>query len=195
MTDAVAPSPVTAKAVALGAVLVLAPLGAGAAILLLRGGGESLVRAGFVAEARWRDGTPRVLSRVQAEAGVVTRTLCARTASDREIGCGDLRNDQPWDGLFADWIEPPDPAKAEPVLGGVRRFRAGQRHGIWESYLADGSVLVEMEYADDRLVGRRVRGADGTLRTMTLPDPLPPGALPVSPAVLRPSGLPTRVAP
>ena len=184
--DPGASKPVSPKAIALGAVLVLAPLGAGVGFLLVRSGGESLVRAGFVADARWRNGTPRILSKASVEGSTRSRTLCTRTASDREIGCGDLRNEQPWDGLFADWVDPPDPAKAEPLLGGVRRFRAGKRHGRWETYLADGSVLVELEYADDKLVGRRVRGADGSLRAMTLPDPLPAGTLPASPDVLRP---------
>ncbi len=167
------------KALALGALLVGIPI-AGGLFLLTRGGTDVSVPIppGLVTDATWANGQARALSRARTEGSTVVRTICARAADGRDLACGELRDDLPWNGSFIDWIVP---GTGDPLMGGVRRYRDGKRQGLWQTFAHDGSVLVEMDYEADRLLQRRVRTGTGELRTPTLPDHMPKGVLPVTP--------------
>lgn len=170
----------------LGALLVLAPAGL-AAVLLTRGPEPAQVPEDHVPLESWPDGAPRVTSREWAEGGLSWEELCSFGPDGAAHGCGRLRDGEPWDGTFVDWMDRGlDPkAGAGRRLSQKRRYRDGQRHGTWQTFDPDGAVAIQLEYEQGRLASRKIRAPDGTLAVPPpLPEHLPAGTLPVRPDVV-----------
>ncbi|HEY3448372.1 MAG TPA: hypothetical protein VGK67_18590 [Myxococcales bacterium] len=169
--------PPAGQRLALGLLLLLPPLVL-AAVLLYRATASPAgvgVGAGPTATSRWPNGRPKQSTRDWKEGDRRIQERCGFAEDGAALGCAVLKDGEPWDGVLVDFAG--DDPSAQ--LNEIRRFDRGRRHGTWRSFLPGGEVAVELEYDSDRLVSRKVRGADGTLRPAAEPAArLPGGSLP-----------------
>jgi hypothetical protein len=112
-------------------------------------GGLPVDRGPLVPLDRWPDGKPRVTARDWTEGEATLEELCHFDVTGVALGCGTLRDGQPWDGVHVAWHAPVGGGTDGPSRPSrVGTYRNGVRHGSWKTYRADGTLLMEVSYRD-----------------------------------------------
>ncbi|MBI5542600.1 MAG: hypothetical protein HY901_01835 [Deltaproteobacteria bacterium] len=136
-------------------------------------------RESAVAIDSWADGKPRTLARDWYDGAATFQELCFHAKGGHLLGCGVLRDDEPWEGTFVDWGG--EGENRSPFQ--IRIYKQGKRHGTWRTFLPTGEIAIEIEYQDGLAASRKVRGPHGELQAA--PERaahLPPGTIPPRPS-------------